>query len=817
MILTIEERRLISLKKEKIEETKELYEQNISTMDAEAYTKQSITLFGINVSVARGCPALWDGLAPVIRKMLWNMYHDYNLLPDKRRKKAIEFIYTTAKYHPHGDMSLAKSFENVTKEWENNVPYIDMSGNEGSVTGDDAASLRYLDARLSLYSYKCFFEDFDPTIIEVGDNYLRSDYEPVVLPSKYPNFLINTTTGIGWGNSFVKMPFNLIEAFNLTKALLDNPDMENVYLFPDSPRGYDVIDNGKIVDVCAKGAGTINIRARLTYHEDGHYIHVTGFPERTTMDSIIAAINHREKTNPLGIKDTADKSDLETTQFWIRLKKGVDPNYVIHELYRDSKIKLTYYAQILLNYADRTKMISDEGAISLKDAILAWIEWARVLKHRTLSHKLVSLQETAHKLAALIRLKEDGMLDSIFEIVKTSESDAEIIDRIRKKHGLSSYQAEVISNLQIKHQKKASLADYQTQYDKTLKNIDSIMKVLSSKKRLDDLIRKDLDEGIKLFGKPRACRIIQPADIKVPVISYRIVVTTKYVKRLSATGTGSGFLEPGDMVVSYLTKVPATGYLNIGTDLGEWCYLPVDMIPTTDASSKGTELATLVKCQGLAITAILTSAPKIRTHREQYRLYCFTTKGLIKVSPLTSFKLTKTKIGAITLNDGDKVCYMDILKDNDAERLIYTKQGKGIILDLATAKSIGRLGKGQRIIQLDDSDEVQGLCISNGITELCIITKKGYGKIVALDDAFYMSKRKQTMLELTRMVNGDEVLCVYPITREFYNETLVFVMQSGSKSEILTTDIRTAARHAKPFKIAPVRRGDSIIRIKIKE
>lgn len=796
-------------------ETREMYEKNIGTIDAAEFTKQTVTLFGVNVSVARGCPSLYDGLVPVVRNILWYMYHDSKLTPDKRYKKALEFINPTTKYHPHGDQSIANAFENIVKTWENNVMYIEMDGNEGSVAGDDTAALRYLDAKMSQYAYKCFFEDFDPSIIEMTQNYLHSDIMPVVLPAKYPNFLINLTTGIAWGNSFIKVPFNLNEAFSLVQSLIEYPDMEGVYLFPDSPRGYDIIDDGVIRDICATGAGTVRIRAKMTYHEEGNYILVNGFPERTTMDQIIKAIGKREKEHPLGIKDIADKTNLESVEFWIKLKKGVDPQYVITELYNDSSVKLCSYAQILLNYADRTKMLSDTGSISLKDAILKWLSWAYELKHRTLSKKMVGLQKNLHKLSALIQLKRDGVLDGVFEIVKTSETDDEIVERVRAAYNFTSYQAEVICNLQIRNQKKASLKDYQKQYDKTEKEIVQLRQILIKPTEIKRLIWEDLEEGKRLFGKPRQCNIIKPDDMTAPIIHNRVVITKRYVKRLHLNGVGVGFLEPDDDVVMYFPDITSVDYLHIGTDMGEWCYLPIDKIPAVESSSKGIEVSLLLKAVGQVVAAVKTSKPSIKNNRDRYRLYCFTTRGLIKSTALTEFPIARAKTRAITLNESDRVCYMGVLSDTDSERLIYTKEGFGIILQLSDTKSIGRLGKGQRIIKIGDTDEVQGLCTSKGITEVCIITKKGYAKIVQLDEAFIATRVRQKMLELTRLHDSDEVLLVQPVLKGFYESTLVLIMQSGDKTEIAASSIRIATRHAKCYKIAPVRKGDSIIRVRI--
>ena len=420
-----------------------------------------------------------------------------------------------------------------------------------------------MDARLSSYAWKCFFEEFDPSVIEMQQNYLRSDIEPVVLPTKYPNFLINPTTGIAWGNSFVKVPFNLIEAFDLTQALLKNPEMEGVYLFPDSPRGYDIIDDGVIKDICAVGSGAVRIRARLVYHEEGHYILCNGFPEKATMDNIIKAIGQREHKNPIGIKDISDKSNLETTEFWIHLKKGVDPNYVINELYNDNSIGLRSYAQILLNYAGRTKMLSDSGSIPLKNAILMWIEWRIDIKHRTIAKELLKIREEKHRLEALIRLGKQELIDAVFEIVKNANTDDEIIEKLMNQFGFSSYQANLISNMRVKQQKKGSIAEYQKNYAEIDNRIKEKEETLASRTKIKQLIWDELEEGKKLFGKPRQCTIIPPDDDNVPIFHYRVIITKKYVKRLPITGAGVGFLEPDDDVVAYFNDITSVDYIHM--------------------------------------------------------------------------------------------------------------------------------------------------------------------------------------------------------------------------------------------------------------
>jgi DNA gyrase/topoisomerase IV subunit A len=534
------------------------------------------------------------------------------------------------------------------------------------------------------------------------------------------------------------------------------------------------------------------------------------------MDNIIKAIGQREHTDPVGIKDISDKSNLETNEFWILLKKGVDPDYVINELYNDSKIGLRTYAQILLNYADRTRMMSDTGSIPLKEAIIKWIDWRIDIKHRTIAKELLKTKEEKHRLEALVRLGSQDLIDQVFEVIKNADTDDEIIKHLMEQFGFSSYQAELISNMKVKNQKRGSIEEYKKRYGEIDEKIKEKEDILSSRIRIKQLIWDELEEGKRLFGKPRQCQIIKPDDLEVPVFHYRVAITKKYVKRLSPNGVGVGFLEPNDDVVAYFNDITSVDYIHIGSDIGEWCYLPIDRIAASDPSSKGTPLEELLGMTGNAITAIKTSIPSIKDNPGKYRLYCFTKRGMIKATELTDFVITRTRIGAISLNEGDTVCFMGLLSESDNERLVYTKDGLGIILKLSMSPSTGRMTKGQRVIKFNDGDEVQGVCASRGVHEVCIVTKKGFAKVIEMDDALRATKKRQTMLELTRLADGDEVFRVIPMNKILSDATLVFQMQSGEKTEVPVSNIRVLTRHAKCAKVAPVRRGDSIIRIRVK-
>jgi DNA gyrase subunit A len=463
-------------------------------------------------------------------------------------------------------------------------------------------------------------------------------------------------------------------------------------------------------------------------------------------------------------------------------------------------------------------MLSDTGTISLRDAILRWIDWRIDIKHRTIAKKLRKLREEKHRLEALIQLRHQKNLDAVFNIIKTSETDEEIIDKLMNKFGFTSYQADLISNMKIKNQKKASIAEYVKQYEEIDSKIAETEELLVSKDKIKEVIWNELEEGKKLFGRPRSCRIIKPESTKPPIFHYRLVVTKKYIKRLARNGVGAGYVDSDDSPIAYFNDITSVDYIHIGTENGYWCYVPIDSIPTCDPSSKGTPLESLIGDKiGNAVVAVKTSLSRIKNNPEQYRLYCFTAKGLIKATPLDKFTVTRKMNTAIIVNEGDRVCFMGVFSNSDNERLLYTKSGYGLIFNLSVVPSTGRATKGQRFIKVGNDDEVLGVSVSKGIKDVLVLTKKGFGKITELDDIFIATKKRQKMIPLTRFNDGDELFDIIPIRDEdvFYESKLEIQMQSGDITEIDTKKIKRASRNSKCFKIAPVRRGDCIIRVKL--
>lgn len=804
-ILTKEQRQLI------IEEFKEHVAGSIRIVEASDYCRENMIIYGMNISALRQFPRLEDGLNPVRRRLLWTMYHDHKLDPAGKYVKVPEFLGHVSKYHPHGD--IGSTFDCIARPWENNAPLVDVRGNKGSQSGEGAAAPRYLDAKISDYAWECFFSEFDEDTTVMTENYIRSDKEPVFLPSKYPNFLLNTSSGIGWGFACSFPPFNLTEAFRLTQALIKNPDMTNVYLFPDSPRGYNIIDDDTIKTVCDAGIGTVKTEADIEYLEEDHSLYITGFPEKIMFENVMVKISELMKQKKLtGITNMADTSTIEEASFVIELKKGANPYQVIDELF-SANVGLRNSTSIGLFFAERTSL----SQYGLKEAILEWIDRRITTKQKYYIKRLGQFQQRKHILEGIIPLLENPKdYDIIMDIIRHGEDEEEIIQGLRTKFPLTSYQCGMLIDMKIKESSKQRLRKLKSELESIKEKSAEYREIVSSKEKIKDVIYEELENGIKMFGKPRVCKIIKEGEKERPELFYRIVITKRYVKKLSVGGKQIGLISPDDDIIGYYPEVSENDVLIVVDDLGKVYRIPVKRLASNDTASKGTEMVSAVGLKGNAIRSILINKDMLK-RQENVVIGMFTERGIIKTSPISQYITNKTEIQGILLNPGDKVCWAHVYEttnvDESTQQLVYTKNGFGISINMDNITIQDRLTKGTQHLKLDDDDIVKGVSQLSLTDDVFVLTTKGYGKVCELASIFEASKRRQDMIRITSLHDGDEVLRIIPIPSP--DTTISVHLRSGEKKDILVSSIEKLPRLAKGKKLIPVRQGDAIYRIKM--
>ena len=788
-----------------------IYDTNIEEMETNDYIKEMMLLYGINISVFRACAALLDGLIPVKRRMLYTFYKK-GAFHNRPMKKADDLLGPIVGLHPHGPMSINNSFKNSIKEWETNAKLFDLQGNSGSMTGDSAAATRYLGTRLSLYSMKCFFDDFDEDITEMVDDATRQGKEPLYIPAKYPNFLLSLVTGVAWGNSMNIPPYNLTEVFRLTQELIKNPNLTNVYLYPDSPRGYQIIENPDIIEICEKGRGSLKIQAILEYNEEENYISVRGLPEQKFMDDILATISKLVKEGKLpGVKTFKDRTELEDVEFWVILNKNADPEMVKWDLY--NRVGLRTHVDINMNYAGRLNMMP----MGIREALLFWIHSRIDTVQRLYNKRLSRKKERNHILDGIIMMLSEDNIHKTIDIVKNSESDKEAAELLMKEYDVTSYQCAIITDLKINQLNSKSREKFQKEKDAIPKEIAELESIVTSRDKIKEIIYDDLEEGIELFGTPRRCQIISSVDVLPPRLFFNVILTKKFIKKMSTYTNVVGQLDSDDEVISVFSSVPDDSKLHIIDNYGKCYTINIKKIDVNEMSARGTNLANSIGISGIPIRSFIEND---QYDPEKYSLVIFTKLGFIKKSPLPQYLKSRMNIRGIVLNKGDEVCYMAISsnEENSAEKykytLVYTVNGFGISIDINDISTTERMTKGTRYLALEEGDYVKAAFQTNA-DKVFILTEKGYGKICLLDDIFKSSKRRVSMIRLSGLHDGDNIFIIIPLKEDDLDKKVTCFMQSGEKLVLNLSDVQQTTRVSKGKRLIHVKRGDSIIKIKM--
>lgn len=778
---------------------------DVATAD---YLMDAMTIYGINIVAMRQFVRLEDGLKPFARRLLWTMYHDHKLYPDGRYVKVPEFIGHVSKYHPHGDIDTG--FNGLVRPWENNAPLLDVRGNKGSESGETAAAVRYLDAKLSPYAYDCFFSEFDKETAVMVPNYIESDMEPVFLPAKYPNFLCNTSTGIGWGFAASYPPFNINEAFSLTQSLIEHPEMTKVYLYPDSPRGYNIVDDGTIIDICNKGVGKIRTEAVVEYSEEDHALYISGFPEKVMFEDVMKKISLKAKAHRIsGITNMADTSSGGIGSFSIELRKDANPYQVIDELY-SANVGLRASAVLGFYFAERT-CIAQYG---LKDAILEWIERRVQQKQKQYIKKIGRDENRMRNLSKIIPIIGNvTSYNTAVKVIRSSENDDDAIDKLRDAFGISSSQSSMLLDMRHRDANKERVKKYEEEIASLDRKINEYRSYIASKDNIKQVIYEDLEEGKKRHGKPRVCHIVKEKNMQRQEIFYRIVVTRKYIKKLSVASKAVGVMSD-DEVIGVHPNVGENDRILVIDTLGKAYTIAVKKILPTDASAKGQDMGSLVGLKGDAVKSFEISQELI-SHADEGMLSIFTSNGIVKTTPISQYITNKMELQAIILNPDDTVCWAHLYSSENADKdhqLIYTNTGYGISIDMSIITVQDRATKGSQYLKLQSDEIVRGVAQTNLDDKVLVVTTKGFCKICELSTIFETTKRRQNMIKITGLSEGDSVFRIIPLAGD--EEYATVALKSGEKKKLhIATDIPKLPRLSKGKKLIPVKLGDAIYKV----
>lgn len=693
----------------------------------------------------------------------------------------------------------------MAQPWNNTQCMVDGYGNFGSIAGAPAASGRYIEARLSYYAYKCFFEEYSEDIIDTKLNYLGTEIEPEYLPAKYPNVMINNTFGIGYGVSTSICTYNLKEVLEATIELIENPDIEDIILYPDSATGAYIVDEGQFESISKTGKGRFKMRGVIDVDEEKNILHVRSTPLMVSWENVkkpIFAILTDGKNSYM--KDFRDESGINHMHYEIHLKKEVDPYMILNMIYSKTQMEKS----LPVNF----KLIEDycDNDYNIKSILQTWIDFRRDTKRRYYNHKLLKSRERQHILSILLFILNKDNAEQTIKIIKKSENNKEIVEKLMRTYGISSLQANTIANMRMSAFSKEAYRKYMAEKEEIDKEVEKLEKIVRSSKKIDKSIIAELKEGIKLFGEERRSKIINiDNEIKVRNTNHTIVFTKNgYVKKLPEGITNIGNIEQGDYP-SEIINANNTSDLLIFDSSGKISKLPVYKIQGSALTSIGNKLSEYISVSGKITTVKLKPTEDFINNLKEPLYYVMITKnGIIKKTLASSYSNIKNELLGIALNDGDELLMVkQMLGDKDI--IVYSNKGNGIRYNTSEIRETSRLTKGVNAGNFPDNEYPIGFDVLNKNDKyILVITNKGNSKKSSLD-TFKTMTRSSKPLRLVSVDSGDSIFKIRTIRGD--EEFKLFTKENIQ--EFKSKDIVELPRLSKCKKTFPVGKGNVLVEL----
>ena len=708
--------------------------------------EKSYIEYAMSVIVGRALPDVRDGLKPVHRRILYTMYED-GLTSDKKYKKSATTVGAVlGSYHPHGDASVYDAMVRLAQDFSMRYMLVDGQGNFGSVDGDPAAAYRYTEARLSKLSNE-MLRDIDKDTVNWDPNFDESKKEPRVLPSRFPNLLVNGSNGIAVGMATNIPPHNLNEVINACVAVLDDPEVTMVDLMehisgPDFPTGGIIMGRSGIRAAYATGKGKIVVRARTEFEEFGQdrvRIIVTELPYQVNKRELVKKIMEQVREKRLdGISDLRDESDRIGMRIVIELKKDANPQVVLNNLFKQTALQSSF-GIIMLALVDDQKQ---PKILSLRQIIDEYLAHQMDVLTRRTEFDLRKARERAHLLEGLLIAQDN--IEEVIRIIRTAYDDAK--QRLMERFGLDDIQAQAILDMRLKALQGLDREKLQAEFDELQQRINYYLGLLEDPEKLKGVLREELLEIRDKFGDKRKTEIQDiedEIDIEDLIEEETCVFTLSkqgYIKRMpvdtyrtqsrGGRGVNAQNLKEEDYVKS-LTIASTHDHMLFFTDLGRVHHRKGYQIPEAGRTARGTAIVNVLPLEpGESVTAMVIT----REFNENEFLMMVTSQGTVKRIPFIALKTNrKGGIRALTLNEGDHLINV-IRTDGNDNILLATAQGMAICFNENDVRPMGRDAAGVRGISLGDGDFVVGAEKAEEGKTLLTVTVNGYGKRTELQE-----------------------------------------------------------------------------------
>jgi len=781
----------------------------------EADMKESYLDYAMSVIIGRAIPDARDGLKPVHRRILFTMHELGNIYGKPFKKSARVVGDCLGKYHPHGDMAIYDSLVRMAQPFSLRYMLVDGQGNMGSIDGDNPAAMRYTEVRMAKMAAE-LLADIEKETVGFVDNFDGSMKEPVVLPSKIPNLLINGSSGIAVGMATNIPPHNLTEVVDGTIAVIDGADEAELLKHvsgPDFPTGGTIVGRKGIIEAYRTGRGIIQVRGKAEKDDKRHVIVISEIPYQLTkaalIESIVEAVRNKKVEGISGVHDRSDKEGMEVV---VDIKKGYEPDIVLNQLYAHTQLQTTFG---IINLAIVGK---EPKVMSLYSMINVFIDFRKEIVRKRSEFELKEAQARAHILEGLrIALQN---IDPIVEFLRKSKDVEEARKGLIKKYSLTELQANAILDMKLSRLIALEREKIENEYKELQKKILWLKDILADVNKILEIIKNELKEIKEKYGDKRRTEISElegdgeiEIESLIPNDDVVIVISNRgYVKRVGVDEYraqrrgGKGVIGTGTKEEDVVQDVIVTknhNYLLLFTDKGRAFWLKAYKAPEGSRYATGKTLVSLLDLKEERVTSWI-SVEKFDTG--EY-LSMVTKKGIVKRTALENFSnVRKTGIIAITLKEGDRL--VDVIKTNGKQDLlIATRKGQAIRFTEEDARELGRTGQGVIGIRLKEKeDEVIGMA-SCTKPALLTVTENGYGKRTSMDEYRVQGRGGSGVINIkTEGRNGD----VVGIKAVDDRDEIIVMSSKGQAIRTFVSDVSVIGRNTQGVRIIRLGEGEKV-------
>ena len=723
----------------------------IHDVDLKKTMEESYIDYAMSVIAARALPDVRDGLKPVQRRVLYSMI-ELNNGPDKPHRKCARIVGDTmGKYHPHGDSSIYGALVNMAQDWSTRYPLVDGHGNFGSVDGDGAAAMRYTEARLSKISMK-MLADIDKNTVDFSPNFDETEKEPDVLPARFPNLLVNGTTGIAVGMATNIPPHNLREVVKAVVKIIDNrieegreteiEEILDIVKGPDFPTGAMILGTRGIQEAYRTGRGKIRVRAvtEIESMPNGKSrILVSELPYMVNKARLIEKMAELVRDKKIdGITAITDESSREGMRVCIELRRDVNPNVVLNQLYKHTQLQDTF-GVIMLALVNKEPKV-----LNLLEMLQHYLRHQEDVVTRRTQYELNKAEERAHILKGLLIALDH--IDEVISIIRASRTAALAKEALMTRFELSDAQAQAIVDMRLRALTGLEREKIEAEYEALMAKIKELRAILADENLLLGVIKTEIMEIADKYGDERRTSIgFDMYDISTEDLIPRenvVIAMTKlgYIKRMSVDnfkaqnrgGKGiKGMQTIEDDYIEELLMMNTHHYLMFFTNTGKVYRLKGYEIPEASRTARGTAIVNLLQ---LAPEEKITAMIPVKEYKQGKYLFMATRKGIVKKTPLLDYaNVRKTGLAAISLREDDELIEVK-LTNNKKDIFLVTKYGQCIRFSETDVRSMGRTAMGVIGMQLNDGDEVIGMQLNTQGDHLLIVSANGMGKLTSIDE-----------------------------------------------------------------------------------